>query len=121
MSLKDTAVIDLAVKVNGKEKLVKKGKDLPKDADENLIAALRKSGLVVTTEVAETRSPSDAGDKAPAGDTLPADRDARDAWEAYAPKVGVDPAEFAGKNKPELVEAVTKAHEAKAAVASDQS
>lgn len=114
MALKYTAVIPLAVKVKGKEKQVAKGDTLPAGVDPKVVQALRGSGLVLvsgddpTPPAVSTTEPATT----PAG--LPAERDTRELWEAYAKVVGVDPVEYSKLNKGEFVEVVTKAHEAKA-------
>jgi hypothetical protein len=110
MAIRYSARISLAVKVNGKEKLVRKGKDLPDGVDPAVLRALTTNGLVVALEATDTSSPAEP---VATPDTLPGERDPRPLWDAYAGVVGVDPSQYS--KKPELVAAVTQAHEAKAA------
>ncbi|MBD3781695.1 MAG: hypothetical protein IE926_01885 [Micrococcales bacterium] len=109
MGLTYTANIPLSVKVKDKEKQVAKGDKLPSGVDDRVIEALRKSGLLSVAGDEQAAAPAPPPDP----ETLPAERDTREVWEAYAPKVGVDPAEYSTEKKPVLVEAVTAAHEAK--------
>ena len=111
MALTYTTNIPLAVRVNDKEKQVAKGDKVPAGVEERIIDALLRSGLLTVTG-------EDSGDDTPPApppdpETLPAERDTREVWDAYARKVGVDPAEHS--KKPDLMAAVTAAHEAKQA------
>lgn len=86
-----------------------RGQAVSVDADAAELKRLRDKGLLEKVKVDDPAPPADVP---PDPQTLPAERDTRPVWEAYAVKVGIDPAGYS--TKPELVEAVTKAHEAKA-------
>ena len=117
MGLTHTANIRLAVKVKGKEKLVPKGEALPAGVDDAVVAALLGSGLVT---VSGDEAPVAAAGPVTPPTGLPAERDTREVWKAYAAVVGLDPADYANDKKPALVATVTAAHEAKLKADADE-
>lgn len=114
MALKFIAnVKDLSVRIKGKEKLVKRGEALPDGVDDQVRVALQRMGLVVPTDAA-------AGATATA-DTqvlvidptkLPAARDPRPVWDAFAATVDLSEDDVKGfSTKDDLVAEVTKRFE----------
>lgn len=103
--------------VDGKHVVVERGGDVPKGVDDKVLEDLRVQGAIALSapvEKATTASTGTTGTGAAALEgALPAKSAARPVWDAAATALGLDPADFA--KKPELVEAVTKANEAKVA------
>lgn len=118
MALKYFATVqDIAVQVNGKEKLVKKGDAAPDGIDTRVRDALVRMGLLTASEAPQRGSRDDTA-TAPAepelividSATLPAEKDSRKVWEAFGAKVvdlSADDAK-ALKTKDDLVAEVTK-------------
>ncbi|QIM19881.1 hypothetical protein G7075_04315 [Phycicoccus sp. HDW14] len=110
MGLTYTANVPLCVRVKDKEKVVDKGDKIPDGVDQSVLDALQRSGLA--SVIGESAPPAPPQVTVP--EALPAERDTREVWEAYAGVVGVDIAEFTAEKKPVLVAAVTKADEERA-------
>jgi hypothetical protein len=100
-----TAPMITVTDVGGRIHYLQQGQSVLVEASAEELKRLRGKGLIAKAKAAP--------DPAPEPETLPAEREARPVWEAYAAKVGVD-ASLHG-TKGELVKAVTDAHEAKAA------
>lgn len=119
MALKYFATVhDVAVQVNGKEKLVKKGDAAPDGIDVPVRDALVRMGLLTASEAPQRRGAGDDTATAPAepetividSAALPAEKDSRKVWEAFGAKVvdlSADDAK-ALKTKDDLVAEVTK-------------
>jgi hypothetical protein len=86
-----------------------RGQTISVDASSDELKRLRDKGLLEKVKVEE---PAPADPPPPDPETLPASSATRAEWDAYAVKVGVDPTQFS-KLRPDLVDAVTAAHEAK--------
>lgn len=100
-----TAPLITVKDVSGRIHYLQQGQPVLVEASAEELKRLRGKGLIARSKTAP--------DAAPEPETLPAARDTRPVWEAYAVKVGADPAQHG--TKPELVKAVTEAHEAKVA------
>lgn len=109
---KATGALVVVRDVSGVMHYFQRDKVVSVEADPAELKRLRDKGLLEKVKVDDP----EAAAAPPDPTTLPAERDTREVWDAYAIKVGVDPKEYS--KKPELVDAVTKAHEAQAAAGS---
>lgn len=113
--MKWIAQIRLSVEVEGKKDpvLLERGQVLPDKVEPSLLSALRLQGLVLPVAQGPAAKEPAAAEFVASADELPAKSAKKDHWEATARLLGVSDEDLDGLDKAGVIEATTKAFEAR--------